>query len=99
MPTAIAHSDFRVVVEQEDCVGCGECVERCQFGALSVPDDMCVVDYACCVGCGQCATVCPSEALVLERRPESEEPPLPQDRKEWMARRSEARGINLSEVL
>ncbi len=99
VPTAIAHSDFRVVVGQEDCVGCGECVERCQFGALSVPDDLCVVDYVRCVGCGQCVTVCPSEALRLERRPESEEASLPQDRKEWMVRRSEARGINLSDVL
>jgi electron transport complex protein RnfB len=99
VPTAVAHSDFRAVVDQEECVGCAECVERCQFGALSVPDDLCVVDYARCVGCGQCTTVCPSEALRLERRPESERASVPLDRNEWMVQRSEARDIDLSEIL
>lgn len=99
VPTAIAHSDFRAVVDEGECTGCGECVDRCQFGALSVPGDSCVVDYSRCVGCGQCTMVCPSEALRLERRPESEISPPPLDRKEWMVRRSEERGINLSDVL
>ncbi|MDH4209207.1 MAG: 4Fe-4S binding protein [Anaerolineae bacterium] len=99
VPTAIAHSDFWAVVKDEECVGCGDCVERCQFGALSVPEDVCLVDYARCVGCGQCTTVCPSEALRLERRPESEILPVPLDQKEWMSQRAEGRGISLSDML
>jgi len=80
-------------------VGCEECVEWCQFRALSVPEDVCVVDYARCVGCGQCTTRCATEALSLERRPESEILPLPLDRKEWMAQRARERGISLSDIL
>jgi electron transport complex protein RnfB len=99
MPTAIAHSDYRAVVEAEECVGCEECVDRCQFGALSLPDDTCVVDYSRCVGCGQCTTVCATEALRLEMRPESERLPLPVNQKEWMAQRAEVRGISMSDVL
>jgi electron transport complex protein RnfB len=99
VPTAIAHSDFRVVVNEGQCVGCGECVERCQFGALSAPDDLCVVDYSRCVGCGQCTTVCATEALRLERRPEGEILPPPLDHREWMVRRAEGRGISLSDIL
>jgi electron transport complex protein RnfB len=99
VPTAIAHSDFRVVVDEEECVGCEECVEWCQFRALSVPEDVCVVDHTRCVGCGQCTTVCPPEALSLERRPESEILPLPLDQREWMAQRAEERGISLSDIL
>jgi electron transport complex protein RnfB len=99
VPTAIAHSDFRVVVGEEECVGCGECVERCQFGALLMPEDVCVVDYARCVGCGQCTTVCPSDALRLERRPEGEIPPPPLNEGEWMARRAEERGLSLAGML
>jgi electron transport complex protein RnfB len=75
VPTAIAHSDYRAVVQAEECVGCEECVDRCQFGALSVPEDTCVVDYLRCVGCGQCTTVCATEALRLELRPEGVDDP------------------------
>jgi ferredoxin len=98
VPTAVAHSDFRAVVDEEECVGCGDCIERCQFGALSVPGDVCVVDYARCVGCGQCATVCPSEALRLERRPDAETVAVPLDHEEWMAQRAQERGISLSDI-
>ncbi len=99
IPTAIARSDFRAVVDVEECVGCGDCVEHCQFESLSVPDEVCIVDYARCVGCGQCTTVCPSDALSLERRPEGEVPLPPANRKEWMAERARARGISISDIL
>lgn len=98
VPTAVAHSDFRAVVDEDECVGCGDCAERCQFGALSVPGDVCVVDYARCLGCGQCVTVCPSEALRLERRPDAEILPMPLDHDEWMAQRANERGISLSDI-
>jgi Pyruvate/2-oxoacid:ferredoxin oxidoreductase delta subunit len=98
-PTAVAHSDFNAVVDADLCIGCEDCVERCQFDALSVPDDVCEVDYARCVGCGVCATVCPTDALRLERRPESETPPLATDDDEWLAWRAEGRGIELEEIL
>jgi electron transport complex protein RnfB len=99
IPTAIARSNFRATVDGEACVGCGDCIERCQFGALSVPEDVCEVDYARCVGCGLCATVCPTDALTLERRPEGEVPLPPANIKEWMAQRAEERGISILDVL
>jgi electron transport complex protein RnfB len=99
IPTAVAHSDFYAVVDVESCVGCGDCVERCQFGALVTPEEMCVVDYARCVGCGACASVCPTDALRLERRPEGKTPPLPADHQEWIAWRAGERGLRLEEIL
>ncbi len=99
VPTAIAKADFRAMVDAEACIGCGDCVERCQFGALSVPDGTCVVDEVRCVGCGLCATVCPTDALHLERRPEGEVSPPPADVREWGQRRAEERGISLAEVV
>ena len=99
VPTAAVRSDFHTVVDAEMCSGCGDCLERCQFGALSVPDDVCVVDYARCVGCGLCATVCPTESLYLERRPEGEVPLPPADITEWMVQRALGRGISILDVL
>lgn len=99
VPATAVRSDFHIVVDAEVCSGCGDCLERCQFDALSVPEDVCVVDYARCVGCGLCATVCPTDALHLERRPEGEVPPPPADIKEWMVQRAHERGISISDVL
>jgi len=99
VPTAIAHSGFHAVVDTEVCAGCGDCVERCQFGALAVPEDICEVDYIRCVGCGLCATACPTGALHLERRPEGEVPLPPANIEEWMAQRAEERGVSIFDVL
>ena len=99
IPTAIARSDFRTLVDADECIGCGDCVERCQFQALSVPEEVCLVDYARCVGCGLCASVCPTDALHLERRPEGEVPLPPADIKEWMSQRAQERGISILDVL
>ena len=93
MPTAVARSDFHTVINAELCIGCGDCVERCQFGALSVPEDISTVDYTRCVGCGLCATVCPVDALHLERRPVGEVSLPPADISEWRTQRIESRGI------
>jgi electron transport complex protein RnfB len=99
IPTAIARSDFHTVVDAEVCSGCGDCVERCQFGALSVPEYVCIVDYACCVGCGLCAAACATGALRLERRPEGEVPPPPADIKDWMVQRAQERNISIFDIL
>jgi len=93
VPTAIASSGFVAVVDVELCAGCSDCVARCQFGALAVPDDRCLVDAGCCVGCGLCVTACPTEALRLERRAEGRIPPPPENLEDWMAQRAQSRGL------
>jgi Na+-translocating ferredoxin:NAD+ oxidoreductase RNF subunit RnfB len=93
IPSVVAKSDFYLVVDDDACAGCGDCLERCQFGALAILDDVCMVDVGRCVGCGLCATVCPCEALRLERRPEGEVPPPPLNHKAWEVQRMEARGL------
>jgi ferredoxin len=99
VPTAITHSDFYAVVDAEACIGCGDCVERCPFEALSAPGDICEVDYARCVGCGVCAVACSTGSLHLERRPQGEVPALPSDIDAWMVQRAEERGISIAAVL
>ncbi len=96
---AVARSDFRVSVDAENCTGCETCVERCQFGALSVPEEVCVVEGDRCLGCGLCVSVCPNETLKLVRRPKGEIPATPADPREWMIERARERGIELDKVL
>lgn len=93
IPTVIARSDFVAIADASACAGCGDCVARCQFGALAVADDVCLVDAGRCVGCGLCIPVCPTEALQLQRRAEGEIPPPPRSSSEWRAQRALARGL------
>ena len=48
------------------CVGFGDCVEVCPFGALSMgKDGLPHVDRSKCVGCGKCVKQCPKHLFVL----------------------------------
>jgi predicted aldo/keto reductase-like oxidoreductase len=40
------------------CIGCGECVEHCENGALSIVDGKARVDHGLCILCGYCAPHC-----------------------------------------
>jgi len=98
MKSAIARSGFRAAVDEDKCVGCGACLDVCQFGAITLDNDLCFVDPEVCVGCGLCISVCPDRALELVRRPEDDQPPPPVDNKDWMRERAEKRGISLSDI-
>lgn len=43
------------------CLGCGDCVSKCQFGAISMDPEtgLPVVDEEKCTACGACAKACP----------------------------------------
>jgi len=64
---------FEAVVDEDECVGCEECIDRCPVGAVGV-DDVAVVDRQRCLGCGLCASSCPSEAITMCLREDREEP-------------------------
>jgi electron transport complex protein RnfB len=85
--TGIARSAFRSVVESELCIGCGDCIERCPFGALSLRERVCVVENLRCMGCGLCAAACPTGAIRLEQLAEDDKPALPVSRQAWAEQR------------
>lgn len=77
-PRAISKANYIAYVDTNLCVGCGTCIERCKFGAISV-DDKAEIDENICMGCGLCAVKCPNDAITM-RRLEREEVPF--DREE-----------------
>jgi len=56
------------VVDEKLCTGCGNRVEACPFGAISMHRregelDLSEIDPLLCVGCGNCVVVCPVKAI------------------------------------
>ncbi|MCD4650502.1 MAG: 4Fe-4S binding protein [Candidatus Cloacimonetes bacterium] len=54
-----------VLVDNEKCTGCGQCVDTCPVAALEVKGEVVVVDEETCIDCGACIDACPFEALSL----------------------------------
>lgn len=55
-----------LTVNASRCIGCGECVRLCAFGALQLtPEGTAVADDLLCEGCGLCQRHCPAGAINL----------------------------------
>ena len=58
------YSGVIAVLDSDICVSCGECKEKCRFGAIDLLEDGSYsVDPISCDGCGYCARVCPVGAI------------------------------------
>jgi heterodisulfide reductase subunit A len=67
----VAELDPQVArVRADACDACGECVEACPFGAISLVErdgtTVAAIDAAGCKGCGACAPACPQDAIDLQ---------------------------------
>ncbi len=63
----LASSGYVSRVDEDRCIGCGDCTDFCQFHALSVVDGRNHIDAQACMGCGVCVSHCKHEALSLVR--------------------------------
>jgi NAD-dependent dihydropyrimidine dehydrogenase PreA subunit len=52
-----------VSIDSNKCNGCGNCVEVCPQGAITIDNDVAVVNQGLCVQCGACLEICPVGAI------------------------------------
>ena len=83
VPSMGAVSSFVMTVDEDECTGCGACVDRCEMEALTMEGDLVARDAERCIGCGLCISACPADALRLEPRDGAPVPPV--DRREFNA--------------
>lgn len=51
------------IINENECTGCGKCVEICEFNALAKLEKTVMVFSELCHGCGGCSMVCPQNAI------------------------------------
>ena len=61
----LLHDPTIAFVDEELCVGCGQCVSICAYKAITLDEKQkkARVNEAICEGCGACAATCPSKAM------------------------------------
>ncbi|NIS82994.1 MAG: 4Fe-4S ferredoxin [Anaerolineales bacterium] len=92
-PASLVTSPYVVASDPALCVGCGDCVERCQMGAVSLVDEISVIDLERCIGCGLCVTTCTSESLHLVRKPSEQQPEVPRTLARTYVKLARERGV------
>jgi ferredoxin len=98
-PHAFVNSGYVARVDDELCTGCGTCIDRCQFDALTIPEDISVVELNRCIGCGVCAVTCPENAIQLVNRDDGQEIVTPETLQDWMAQKAASRGVDPSKLI
>jgi len=67
-PSLFVIADWVITIDNDACVGCGACIDRCWMEALKMDGDIPVRDFNRCIGCGICRYVCPTDAMKLTGR-------------------------------
>lgn len=74
----IVTSGLVATVIEDNCIGCGSCVEVCQFNAIELIEQQKVfedctitikkshINSALCKGCGTCGAQCPNSTIVIK---------------------------------
>lgn len=52
-----------MVVNKEQCIGCGACASICPVGAIEMVDGTAQINKEVCVNCGACENTCPVSAI------------------------------------
>jgi NAD-dependent dihydropyrimidine dehydrogenase PreA subunit len=71
-PAELYKTNFFIELVPENCVGCQECVERCQLNAREMIDGVAAVNRDRCIGCGNCVVTCEYNAnRLVKKEPEA----------------------------
>ncbi len=75
MKGSAAVSGFITSFDDDSCIACGDCVERCPMEALKMENGSLFFDESRCIGCGLCTSTCATGSLKLVARRDAPVPP------------------------
>jgi Na+-translocating ferredoxin:NAD+ oxidoreductase RNF subunit RnfB len=83
-------SNYRAVIDPEECISCGVCQERCPVDAIADDENgKSKVERAKCIGCGVCVIGCVSDAIEMMPVSAEEWFHVPNSMAEWEEMRLE----------
>lgn len=50
------------------CIGYGDCVKKCAYGAISIENEIAVIDPKLCKGCTMCVAACPKKLIAIREQ-------------------------------
>ncbi len=68
-------SFYEARIDPDLCTACGECIDRCQVGAITEGDEVSKITAEKCIGCGLCVDSCSTEAILMNKKAEMGVPP------------------------
>ncbi|MDR1321744.1 MAG: 4Fe-4S binding protein [Gracilibacteraceae bacterium] len=57
---------YVILIDDEKCTGCGNCVEICPNEYLGLDGSVAVIKGDECLGCESCVVDCAAEAITLQ---------------------------------
>ncbi len=74
-PGRYVHTSYYTQVDEEKCIACGACADRCHMDAITV-DKIASMNPDRCIGCGVCVTDCPTDAMLYKEKADQYVPPV-----------------------
>jgi NAD-dependent dihydropyrimidine dehydrogenase PreA subunit len=72
LPELVVESDHVALQNEDACIQCGVCVDRCHFQARNMENGSLSFKPSKCFGCGVCVSTCPVEAISMVNRSDIE---------------------------
>ncbi len=69
VPSVMCHSHDKGAEAKKKCenacIACKKCEKSCEYGAITIIDNLAAIDYTKCTSCGACVSVCPTGCIKL----------------------------------
>jgi ferredoxin/predicted transcriptional regulator len=93
-PAEIVFSNYSSAINQENCTGCGACIDICPMEAIQMNNSgTAEVNYARCIGCGLCLIACNFDAVKLSEKADDKKKTVPANTRDQMIQMAQRRGL------
>jgi Na+-translocating ferredoxin:NAD+ oxidoreductase subunit B len=93
-PAEMVFSNYQLNLDQDQCSGCGRCLDRCEMKAVAISEaGVSETEPDRCIGCGLCVLTCPEKARTLVPKPKDQQRKPPLGTKGQMEDLAQRRGL------
>jgi len=72
----ITTSNYYAEKDDDTCIDCLVCIDRCNVHAIEVENERTVISKDKCIGCGLCASTCTTGSITMVTKSPAEAAPI-----------------------